>query len=145
MSFHFTYKCLDLSMYISICIVASYQCDNKSEQQFHSSDVSRLTYIVREIINKNREWVADKKGIKIEERIIIPLLDQIKNIMNEYIMNQEDDDHMDLKELCQRNQCIMNIMTCCEDIKFINKINKLVAPYFHVGSTSIEKIKNVEI
>ena len=128
------YRHNDLDKYIADCIITAYQCDDKSKQQFHSSDVSRLTYIVRELINKTNEWIADKKGVKIEERVIIPLLDNIKNIMNDYIKNLDDDDNADLKIICQRNQAIMDIMTLCEDVKFANRINKLVAPYFQVNT-----------
>ena len=67
-------------------IVKVYKKKNPEKQSVWSSDVSRLTFIVKDIIGKSKKskWITDKKGIHFTEAIIDPLLEKIKDLLIEY-------------------------------------------------------------
>ena len=65
-------------------IVKCYKKDNPKEQTFHTTDCSRLNYIVRELIENALIWSIDKNGIKICSSIIKPLIEKCIGILLEH-------------------------------------------------------------
>lgn len=74
-----------LHEYLGDIIIDAYLKKDPEEQQFWSSDVARLSFIVRRVLDQDDQiWLTDKKGTYIEKTIISPLLDELKLIMQNY-------------------------------------------------------------
>ncbi|ARF09259.1 C2H2-type zinc finger [Catovirus CTV1] len=139
--------------YIGDFIIKQYKKDNPDLQSLWSSDIERLNYFVRELINnKNSDldnsiqndsknakinWTVDKKGIKVKKFIIDPLLDYIKTIGAKYLQEKNAlINHLDTNEA---TELLMNM----QEIGIINSgilnkslsenINKYIAPYFYLN------------
>jgi hypothetical protein len=75
-----------LTRFVGDIIIKTYKKEDKTQQSLWNSDTSRLTYVIRELLNDNKiDWTIDKKGIKTTECIINPLLEYIKKLLNDYI------------------------------------------------------------
>ena len=69
-------------------ILASIKKENPKVQSLWCSDVSRLSYLVRDIVDNSKkisEWKIDKNGKKMCELLIIPLVNEIKAISKEFL------------------------------------------------------------
>jgi uncharacterized C2H2 Zn-finger protein/nitrogen regulatory protein PII len=71
--------------YICSVIHNAYKTEDPLDQTIWSTDVSRLVYIVRITLEKENKWEYDKKGVRIKQSIIDPLLDEVQDIMVEYV------------------------------------------------------------
>lgn len=60
-------------------ILSIYKQDDVTQQSIWSTDTSRLTYVIRDFINKKPKWAVDKKGVKTKSQIIDPLLEHIQS------------------------------------------------------------------
>ncbi len=79
-----------LNTKIGDIIVAHYKKTDPKQQSFWTTDVSRLTYIVRTLINNKEDWFVDKKGNGLKSHIIDPILnDYIKPLLLKYINEQQ--------------------------------------------------------
>ena len=63
---------------ISDFIVKDYCKEDKSKQSMWNSDSSRLNYIIKECIQKDKIWVMDKSGKNLLEKVIRPIIDYMK-------------------------------------------------------------------
>ena len=134
-------------------IVKIYKKSNPTKQSAWSSDVARLTFIIKDIIgnNKKSKWIVDKKGIHFTETIINPLLERIKDLLTDYnnecailVNKMSKKNKLDNEEESQ----IRSALTSMQEInltlltiklrKIHNEILKYVAPYFNLD------VKNVE-
>lgn len=134
-------------------IVKIYKKSNPSKQSAWSSDVARLTFIVKEMMGKSKKskWIVDKKGIHFTETIIDPLLDKIKDMLTEY----NDECAILVQKMSRRvkldfdeENMIRNALTSMQEInltlltiklkKIHNEILKYVAPYFNLDVKNIE-------
>jgi hypothetical protein len=80
-----------LHKYLGDFIIKYYKKDDPTQQSMWSSDTSRLTYIIKELLsNKKSIWNHDYKGVKTKNYIINPLLKYIKNYINEYWIKNLD-------------------------------------------------------
>jgi hypothetical protein len=137
--FHF--KNDDLCKVLGKAIVEEYKKDDPEDQSMWASDVSRLTFIVKNAIGKNKKskWISDKNGVHFTELIIKPMFEIIKEKMREYIKNgglkeseirDEDIDNITIR--------LANMQLAGELIRLINlnkydgKVLKYVAPYFNL-------------
>ena len=73
-----------LEVYLGDFLVKIYKKIDPNDQSLWSTDMSRLTFIVRQLLKKKLDWRYDKKGIKVSNTIINPLLDNIKTILKKY-------------------------------------------------------------
>jgi hypothetical protein len=73
-----------LNQFIGDIIVKEYKKVDPKDQKIWSSDASRLTFIVRTIISKNKVWNKDKGGVHINDFIITPILEEVKDMINEF-------------------------------------------------------------
>lgn len=93
-------------------IIAFVKKDDPKTQAIWCSDVSRLSYIIKEIIDKNKnnqsdendendenhenndkneavsEWIIDKKGTRVSELLIKPLLMELSCITGKYLSRE---------------------------------------------------------
>ncbi len=150
----FYYKKNKLDKHIGDFIVQQYKKKNPELQSIWSSDVDRLNYFIRELINdsniivsikstkvgKNKDkfqWVIDKKGIKMTENIIDPLLKYISTIGAAYLqqknkqINEDFDIHKDAK-LLEDIQIVASINCDIKNNTLSKNINKYIAPHFYL-------------
>ncbi len=67
-----------LHVVISDFIVKEYCKENKSEQSVWNSDSSRLNYIIKEFIQKDKIWIMDKSGKTLLNKVIRPIIEYIR-------------------------------------------------------------------
>ena len=79
-----------LSNYIGDFLIKFYKKNDPNDQSLWTTDIARLTFIVRQILRKKIDWHYDKKGIKVCNTIINPLLSNIKTILKKYINDIND-------------------------------------------------------
>ena len=130
-----------LDKYLGNFIIQSYKKDNPSEQSMWSSDISRLTYIIKELLaNNNSTWNYDSKGIKIKIYVIDPLLKYIKKHIDEYWMKNIDSFKMcDIEKLNKLNKiynAIYQIKKNIDNDILGNDVLKYIAPHFYMNRTN---------
>ena len=54
--------------------------DNPSDQSIWSTDTSRLTCIINELVGDETQWRTDKNGEKFKKLVITPILEYLKSI-----------------------------------------------------------------
>jgi hypothetical protein len=114
-------------------IIKNYKKDDPKKQSFHTTDCSRLNYLVRELFQNAITWEIDKSGIKICSVIIKPLIEKCINILLEH---QKDL----LKEMANGNyskqvdvQLIIDVIMSIDKGSLENDINKYIAPHFNIN------------
>ena len=150
-----------LEKYMGDFIVEQYKKDDPDLQAIWSSDTERLNYFIREltktkdnedIIDKNNKknendkdkkkiknvnWSVDKKGIKVMESIIEPLLHYIQKISTKYINDKSKEiEYIEVNEAINTGKDMQDIGIIICGIK--NKsiafdINKYIAPHFYLN------------
>ncbi len=63
---------------ISDFIVKDYCKEDKTKQSVWNSDSSRLNYIIKECIQKDKIWIMDKSGQSLLKKVINPIIEYIK-------------------------------------------------------------------
>ena len=110
-------------------------------QLSESSDISRLTYIVKEsLANKKSIWNHDYKGVKTKKCIIDPLLQHVKKYLADYweknviiLPNKKQDIDVDALEKRQNKyNIIYAIETDIDNGVLANEIIKYIASYLHM-------------
>lgn len=141
--------------YIGDFIVKQYKKDNPNLQALWSSDIERLNYFIRELIknkndcklpntpdnntslNKKFNWTIDKKGIKVRNSIIDPLLDYIHQIGIKYLNEKNNQvsklDNYNAAKLVNDMQEIGVINCNIKNKSISTNINKYIAPYFYLN------------
>jgi hypothetical protein len=82
-----------LHTFIGNIIASCYKTADPMDQSIWNSDVSRLTFIIRDKV-KNIEgkkgakyvnkWIQDKKGVTVNKRIVTPILKFLRNTLDSY-------------------------------------------------------------
>jgi hypothetical protein len=135
----YNYNEKTLHKYIGDFIIKCYKKDDPADQSLWSSDISRLTYIIKELLANNKSiWNHDYKGIKIKEYIICPILIYIKKYTTEYWMNNLDNlKKLDLEHLNKLNKIYNSIHSIKKEIDndtLSTDIVKYIAPFFYYGN-----------
>lgn len=139
--------------YIGDFIVKQYKKEDPNLQAIWSSDIERLNYFIRELINnknnnlenksrkqdvdKNINWIIDKKGIRVKKCIIDPLLEYINSIGVKYI-NEKNGEIPELETneatvLLGNMQEMALISNGIRNKTLANNINKYIAPHFFLN------------
>lgn len=128
-----TKKTEHLDEEIGNIIIAYIKKDDPLAQSLWCSDVSRLSYLIKEIVDNNPNvstWKVDKKGQKVCNLLIKPLITEIQKISGEcasrscrkiYAGIGNTDQHLIL------NEEILNLLKILSSSKLINQIKKYVA------------------
>jgi hypothetical protein len=139
-----------LAKYLGGFLVKNYRKTNPSEQSVWTSDTSRLTYVIRELLSNNKAiWNPDKKGVKTKESIIIPMLDHVKLQIGEYvrkytkIANRSDDFNEQMKLYDNMNKAYQ-IEIDIDTGNLADNIIKYIAPYFHMDKSDIKDDENYD-
>jgi len=127
-----------LTKYLGDFIIKYYKKDDPKEQSIWNSDVSRLSYIIKRLIDENESlWHYDPKGVVTKEKIIDPLLKYIKGYCKNYI--EEHDITYDNRRSISGNKSINisqnqlamgSIITEIKNGNLANDIVRYIAPYF---------------
>jgi hypothetical protein len=143
----FYHKNKDLHRYLSDFIIDNYKKEDPKDQAIWNSDTVRLTYIIKDIMNKKEEWTTDKKGVKTNEYIIEPMLKYIKEILLEYV----DDQRIQIIKVVGSNNkiainkeitIVVDIITNIDNKTLAFEIIKYIAPHFYLNNK--ENIKLIE-
>lgn len=142
----FYYNKKQLPKYIGDFIIKNYKKDRPELQSLWSSDVGRLNYIIKELIENNKKefdskWIIDKKGVKMSKYIIEPVLEYIKSI-NLGCLNRTDDNNIDNEKSPHNLKQLITIGSINSSInngELLNEINKYIAPYFFLDKPGIVK------
>lgn len=67
-----------LAQYIGDFLILKYKSEDPKKRQTWSTDISRITYINRSLVNDVPSWVVDKKGLSIIQIVIKPFVEYIK-------------------------------------------------------------------
>ncbi len=126
-----------LSKYLGDIIVKLYKKNDSKEQSMWNSDVSRLSYIIREKIGDNFSWTTDKSGVLVNKYVIQPYLTYIYKLLTKTINAiTKPKKLVDLtsNQIEQNNEiskgCILIKQTI--DNKILeHDINKHIAPFFY--------------
>jgi hypothetical protein len=131
--------------YICSVIHNAYKTEDPLDQTIWSTDVSRLVYIVRITLEKENKWEYDKKGVRIKQSIIDPLLDEVQDIMVEYVekihtlsKSNAKIDYLKKLELVNIAKTIIHELKNRLSIK--NRIIKALAPMFFL-ERSVKQIE----
>lgn len=119
-------------------IIEKYKKKDPSEQSIWVSDVSRLTYVVKELLwDKKSIWNKDIKGVRTEDYLINPMLEQIRKKSAEYL-NKKTKEMMaaqiqEEREEINKKNYRMATMMCDTNIRNLkDEIKKYIAPYFTI-------------
>ncbi len=114
-------------------IIKYYKKENPENQSFHSTDCSRLNYIVRELIENTPTWIVDKNGIKICKDIMKPLIKKCINALLDYqkelLQKMGNGDYNKQKDV----ELIIDIIMSIDSGNLENDINKYIAPFFNLN------------
>lgn len=132
-----------LTGYLGDFIIKCYKKDDPSQQSVWNSDVSRLTYIIKELFaNKDSVWNHDYKGVKVKKCIIDPLLKYIRDIINQYwIVSMENFNKLETVKLIELQEILVTLQLIKTDIETGNLADnmiKYIAPHFYLGIKQIE-------
>lgn len=135
-----------LPQYLGDFIVKYYKKDNCSQQSIWNSDVSRLTYFIKELLsNKKSIWNHDYKGIKTKEYIIDPMLKYIKDTIDNYISQLTDIikklNNNEYEKIIQKHVSICHVLRYIDN-DLADDINKYIAPHFQLNKNEILLINN---
>lgn len=136
-----------LHTYLGDFLIDVYKKDNPEDQSLWISDTSRLTYIIRELIDKTPDWNVDKKGVKTTTYIIEPFLEYTREILDKYnkkndLKNHLDDSIFQMKQRIENLKMSTHIIFDIKNNELGPKILKYIAPYFHLTKIKMSSDKN---
>jgi hypothetical protein len=114
-------------------IIKNYKKEDPKNQSIHTTDCSRLNYIVRELIDNVSKWEVDKNGIKICSKIIKPLIERCIELLLEH--QQKLLDEMVNGKFNNKNDInsIINVLMNIDKGSLESDINKYIAPHFNIN------------
>jgi len=118
-------------------IIKEYKKDNPEEQSFHTTDSSRLNYIVRELIENALIWSIDKSGIKICSSIVKPLIEKCINLLLEYqkiLIEEMTTGDYKSKETVTT---IISVLMSIDKGSLENEVIKYIAPFFNLSKNNL--------
>jgi hypothetical protein len=130
-----------LHTYLTDIVVSEYLEDNPIYQQIWNTDKSRLSYIIREVINNKDEWIRDDKGHKIKKYVVFPILSTAKEMIliyaksrNAMIMNDELPPNVDRETLLMRLATSALIIKNIKNKTLEDKIVTSMCSYFGISN-----------
>ena len=137
--FHF--KKDTLVKVLSELITNEYKKDDPTKQSIWSSDISRLTFIVKDIIGKTKKskWVTDKKGLHITQTIINPMMEIIKDKLIKYVnmsgklVNKSIKNGKNTENILARMHDANLVLVAIKLGKIHSEILRHIAPYLNLN------------
>ena len=120
-------------------IVGIYKKDKLEDQCMHTTDTSRMNYIVKISKNDNEnnaKWYTDKNGIVICDVIIEKLINYSVDLLKWYQKKLTDEMNLNPGNINQEKQKkVENILGMLMDIdngQLVKNTNKYIAPFFNL-------------
>jgi hypothetical protein len=139
MIYHYDKELFDY--FIGEIIKSEYKKDNPKIQQFWATDVSRLSFVVRQALeSSDKIWLTDKKGIMLKKYIITPILIEVKLMVDKYFKYckkqiKENGEFLNLDTI----EKFVNASITCEKISIDignevmhESVLKYITPYFQL-------------
>jgi hypothetical protein len=138
----------NLHTYITNIIAKEYTTEKPEDQRIWNTDKSRLSYIVREVMNKKNEWIKDDKGKKVNEYVIEPFLKTVEDMITSYVdrlsdvikNDKEDDINLSTIEIMTRISTATGIIKLIRNKKLNSKIVTEMTKHF--GIYNVKKFSN---
>jgi hypothetical protein len=145
--YHHNHK--TLNKFIGDYIIKVYKKKKPEEQSIWNTDSSRLTYIIKDLIDKkSSKWKIDKKGIKTKKFLINPVLEYIKNLLDNnkslLLKKIKTSDTSQYDIIFEKVKIITEINKEIKDNILCNDILKYISPHFYFDKDSIKKIKLIK-
>ncbi len=126
-----------LQKYLGDFIIENYKKEDPSKQSIWSSDTSRLTYIIKELLADNDSvWNHDYKGVKTINYVIKPLLKYIMDAIDEFWVNSLDlYKRVNVDEINRMTKLYQGVYAIKKEIEndLLGKnIIKYIAAYFYM-------------
>ncbi len=118
-------------------IVSIYKKDRLEDQSMHTTDTSRMNYIVKiSKDNTNAKWYTDKNGIVISDVIIEKLVNHYVDLLKWY--QQKLTTEMSLNpgiiqpDKQQKIENILGMLMEVDNGQLVKNTNKYIAPFFNL-------------
>ena len=135
----FQYSKFLLDQFIGDFIVSEYKKTDPNKQQIWSSNVQKLNFIVRQILNKtDKVWLKDFNGVCVIRHIIDPILKEILKMLKVYVKNcskSMENSNISIDEFDKYNDKLCTAVKVIYDInqkQLHNQILRYIAPYFQL-------------
>jgi hypothetical protein len=115
-----------LHKYIGDGIISCYKKNDIAEQSIHTSDTSRMNYIIMSSVSDKKTWTKDVKGVTLTEKIIEPVLRTILEMVMNYGKRMLEIIEFDRDEV----RMIHSVQNDIIDGKLQKQINLYIAPFF---------------
>ncbi|ARF08403.1 hypothetical protein Catovirus_1_453 [Catovirus CTV1] len=119
-----------LNQYIGDFLLKHYKTENPKNRSNWNSDTSRLTYINRELVNNQPNWVIDKKGVKMTNIVIDPFLNYIKKILQEEFNFLKDNINVN-DDTIKKMFILSDILKNINDKTLSMDVNRYLAPHLY--------------
>lgn len=131
-----------LDSFLGEIIKNAYKKEDPEEQQFWTSNIKKLTFIVRQILNKtDKTWLQDNRGSCLTKHIIEPLLKEIKKLLQKYIKlsekNLESKSLEEIEKSQNKGMLAVKIIYDINDKSLHKKILRYIAPLFQLEQTNL--------
>ena len=145
----YQYKNKTLSEYVGNIIVKTYKNENPMKQSIWSSDVARLTYIIKDIVGNSSEWTVDSKGVKLGKYIVKPIAALVYEMLPLYVQKHNmmiqrdmyDEDETDKKREFMNYS--IDLQKYISNNKFEIGIVDFIAKHFRLNVNILEKLEYV--
>ena len=128
-----------LHKYLGNIIIQNYKKTDPKQQSLWNSDTSRLTYLIRDLIQNNKiDWHVDKKGVMTKQLIINPLLDHVHILLEEYINSKLSTKTANQLSLMQKLNLLGKVLADIRNDTLGSDILRYIAPYFTLKKTNEE-------
>lgn len=137
------YKHKTLNRHLGDIILKLYKKDDPKTQSVWSTDDSRLTYLIRELLNnKSSNWIIDKKGVKTVSYLIDPLLEYIKNLIIFYQTNYNIPSHgqniIEVEMMLENSKKIIELVNDIDDGIIAKEILKYISSHLRFYENSLQ-------
>jgi len=132
------YNVKQLDSYLGGFIVGMYYKKDPSKQSVWTSDTSRLTYFIKQLLKGgDSKWITDKKGVKFKEIVIRPLLDFVAELLNAYTPDMLEEIEKSrpiwsMEVILEYQTARTKILMAIDDHSLEDQILKYAAPYLFV-------------
>ena len=137
------YKHRTMSKYIGDIILKIYKKEDPKKQSVWNTDDTRLTYLVKELLNnKSSNWIVDKKGTKTAEYLIDPLLEHIKSLIIIYQKNYSIPDinlhSTEIEMMLENNKKIVEIVNEIDDGLMAKDVLKYISSHLRFNEKHLQ-------
>jgi hypothetical protein len=137
-----------LSSFFGKMIAKYYNKCKKKFRKFWTADVSRLSFIIMQVVNRKgeKEWIQDKSGKKFTDLVITPMFDALSELIHKYIDNIQEYSSANYRILkpIERDRYMEHGSLCLKLLQAIkyeknnDSILKFIAPFFNFDSMRLD-------